>query len=86
MNASFATVLFAAIVAALIAMPMAAPAPTKVTTTVLAKADRLPVPPAQPSCAQENWPNFSASCLRYTDDRLRTEGYAALAGGSASTE
>jgi hypothetical protein len=78
MNASFATVLFAAIVAALIAMPMAAPAPTKVTTTVLAKADRLPVPPAQPSCAQENWPNFSASCLRYTDDRQAVGGIRAV--------
>jgi hypothetical protein len=78
MKLSFATVLFAAIVAALIAIPSATPAPTKMTTTVLAKADRLPVQPAQLSCAQENWPNFSASCLHYTDDKQAVRGIRAV--------
>jgi hypothetical protein len=68
MNFTVATVLFAAIVAALIAMP------EQVTPTVLAKADRLPVQSAQPFCSQQNWPNFSASCLRYTDDKQAVTG------------
>jgi|HubBroStandDraft_5_1064220.scaffolds.fasta_scaffold08555_2 hypothetical protein len=78
MKLSFATVLLAAIIAALIAMPSAAPTSVKVATTVLAKADRLPVLPAQPSCAQENWPNFSAACLRYTDDKQAVRGIRAV--------
>jgi hypothetical protein len=72
MNFTVAAVLFAAIVAALIAMP--APMPEQVTPTVLAKADRLPVQSAQPFCSQQNWPNFSASCLRYTDDKQAVTG------------
>ena len=78
MNLSFATVLFAVIVATLIAMPTVTPAPVKVTSTVLAKADRLPVLPAQNSCAQENWPNFSAACLHYTDDKQAVRGIRAV--------
>jgi hypothetical protein len=78
MKLSFATVLFSAIIATLIAMPSATPTPVKVTTTVLAKADRLPVQPVRPSCAQENWPNFSAACLRDTDDKQAVRGIRAV--------
>jgi hypothetical protein len=78
MNLSFATVLFAAIVASLIAMPAPAPAPAKAATTVLAKADRLPVQPARPFCSQQNWPNFDAACLRYTDGRQVVGGIRAV--------
>ena len=78
MNFEFATVLFAVIVAGLIAMPTPAPAPATAMTTVLAKADRLPVQPTRAACAQENWPNFSASCLRYTDDRQAVRGIRAV--------
>ncbi|HZC37703.1 MAG TPA: hypothetical protein VE221_03390 [Sphingomicrobium sp.] len=67
MNFSIAAVLFATIVASLIAMPAPAPVPAKAASTLLAKADRLPVQPAQPFCSQQNWPNFSAFCLHYTD-------------------
>lgn len=78
MNLSFATVLFAAIVASLIAMPTPAPLPAKAATTVLAKTDRLPTPQAGPFCSQQNWPNFDAACLRYTDDRQATRGIRAV--------
>jgi hypothetical protein len=78
MNLSFATVLFAAIVASLIAMPAPAPLPAKAATTALAKADRLPTPQARPFCSQQNWPNFDAACLRYTDDRQVVGGIRAV--------
>ena len=78
MNLSFATVLFAAIVAGLIAVPVPTPAPAKTATTVLAKADRLPSPLAKPSCSQQNWPNFDAACLRYTDGRQVVGGIRAV--------
>ena len=77
MKLSFATVLLAAIIAALIAMPTATPTPVKVTTTVLAKADRLPVQ-TKSFCSQQNWPNFDASCLRYTDDKQAVRGIRAV--------
>jgi hypothetical protein len=78
MNLSFATVLFAAIIAALVAMPTPAPSPAKATTTVLAKTDRLPVHQAKPSCSEQNWPNFDAACLRYTDDKQAVRGIRAV--------
>jgi hypothetical protein len=78
MKLSFATMLFAAIVAALIAMPVPAPLPAKTATNVLAKADRLPTPQARPFCSQQNWPNFDAACLRYTDDRQVVGGIRAV--------
>jgi hypothetical protein len=77
MRLSFATVLFAAIIAALIAMPAATPTPAKVATTVLAKADRLPIQ-TKSFCSQQNWPNFDASCLRYTDDKQAIRGIRAV--------
>jgi hypothetical protein len=78
MNLSFATVLLAAIVASLIAMPVPARSPAKIATTVLAKADRLASPQARPLCSQQNWPNFDAVCLRYTDDRQAVGGIRAV--------
>ncbi|HEY3677564.1 MAG TPA: hypothetical protein VGL45_02515 [Bradyrhizobium sp.] len=78
MNFSVATVLFATIVASLIAMPMPMSAPATATSTVLAKADRLPVQPAWPFCSHQNWPNFSASCLHYTDDKQAIGGVRAV--------
>ncbi|HEY4353981.1 MAG TPA: hypothetical protein VGN31_22335 [Paraburkholderia sp.] len=74
MNLSFATVLFAAIIATLIAMPTPAPLRTQTAPAILAKTDRLPMQPEKSFCAQQNWPNFDASCLRYTDDRQAIRG------------
>jgi hypothetical protein len=78
MNLSFATVLFATIIAALIAMPTPAPLVTQAAPTVLAKADRLAVRPKNSSCAQQTWPNFETSCLRYTDDRQAVRAIRAV--------
>jgi hypothetical protein len=78
MNLSFATVSFAAIVASLIAMPTPAPVPNQTAPAVLAKADRAPVQPVRSSCSQQNWPNFDASCLRYTDDKQAVGGIRAV--------
>jgi hypothetical protein len=78
MNLSFATVLFAAIVATLIAMPAPAPVRMQSAPDMLAKADRLPVQPQKSFCGQQNWPNFDASCLRYTDDRQAVGGIRAV--------
>ena len=77
MNLSFATVLFAAIVAALIAMAPTPPS-EKIAHNGLAKADRLPSPLVKPFCSQQNWPNFDPSCLRYTDDRQAVGGIRAV--------
>jgi hypothetical protein len=75
MNLSIATVLFAAIVASLIAMPTP---PHQAAPVVVAKTDR---PAIQPSpCAQQNWPNFDASCLRYTDDKQAVRGVRVAVG------
>jgi hypothetical protein len=35
----------------------------------LAKADRLDIRPISHDCAQQNWPNFDASCLRTAGSR-----------------
>jgi hypothetical protein len=68
MNATAATVLFAAIVASLIAMPATAPQP-RTATVVQAKADRVAAQPEASICARQNWPNFDAACLRYSDGK-----------------
>ena len=83
MNLSFATVLFAAIVAALIATPTPAPVRNQAAPTVLAKADRLAVLPEKSRCAQQTWPNFEASCLHYTDDRQAVRGIRNAAGNQS---
>ena len=66
MKLSIATVLFAAIVAFLIAMPKSQ---DQAAPVVVTKTDRLSVRPTASRCAQQNWPNFEASCLRYTDGK-----------------
>jgi hypothetical protein len=76
MNLSIATVLFAAVVASLIALPM----PSRQAAPVLAKTDRLSVQPAGSRCSQQNWPNFDASCLRYTDGKQAVRGVRVAAG------
>jgi hypothetical protein len=77
MKLSIATVLFAAIVASLIAMPM----PSHQAAPVgVAKTDHLSVQPVASRCAQQNWPNFDAACLRYTDDRQAILGVRIAAG------
>ena len=66
MKLSIATVLFAAIVASLIALPM----PSQQAAPVgVVKTDRPSIQPAASRCSQQNWPNFEAACLRYTDDK-----------------
>jgi hypothetical protein len=80
MKLTIATVSFAAIVAALIA----APAPQhQAAPVVLVKTDRLSVQPAASRCAQQNWPNFEASCLRYTDGKQAVRDIR-IAGGDQS--
>jgi hypothetical protein len=66
MKLSIATVSFAAIVGFLIARPTSQ---NQTAPVVVAKTDRLSIQRAASRCAQQNWPNFDAICLRYTDDR-----------------
>ncbi|MGX9428212.1 MULTISPECIES: hypothetical protein [Bradyrhizobium] len=53
------------IAAALTVLPGFAPQVEASVPRALAKADRLDIRPAgNDHCAQQNWPNFDASCLR----------------------
>jgi hypothetical protein len=53
------------IAAALTVLPGFAPQVEASVPRALAKADRLEIHPvAKDYCAQQNWPNFDASCLR----------------------
>jgi hypothetical protein len=79
MNLSVATVLFAAIIAALIAMPAPAPLPDQTIPTATANTERLTGKSADSPCAQQNWPNFDAACLSYLNGKrvpreIRTVG------------
>jgi hypothetical protein len=77
MNATAATVLFAAIIASLIALPM--PTPHRQAETVApVKADRIAAQPAASPCAQQNWPNFDSVCLRYSDGKQPTRNIRAV--------
>jgi hypothetical protein len=78
MNSSFATVLFAAIIAALIALPTPGPLPAETAPAVLARVDRLPIQPPGSYCSQQVWPNIAASCLRYTNDKQAVRGIRAI--------
>jgi hypothetical protein len=71
MKLGIAAVSFAAIVAFLIAMPTSQ---DQTAPVVVAKTDRLSIQPAASRCAQQNWPNFDAACLRYTDHRQAVRG------------
>jgi hypothetical protein len=50
--------------AALTVLPGFAPQVEASVPQALAKADRLDIHTAGPSCSQKAWPNFEASCLR----------------------
>jgi hypothetical protein len=54
----------ASIAAALTVLPGFAPQVEASVPRALAKADRLDIRPVATGCAQQNWPNFDASCLR----------------------
>jgi hypothetical protein len=45
---------------------------------VQVKTDRVAAPPDASICARQNWPNFDAACLRYTDDRQLVGGIRAV--------
>jgi hypothetical protein len=59
----------ACVAAALTLLPGLAPQVEASVPRPLAKADRLDIRPARPECAQQNWPNFDASCLRVAGSR-----------------
>jgi hypothetical protein len=52
------------IAAALTVLPGFAPQVEASVPVALAKGDRLEVRTVGPSCSQQAWPNFEASCLR----------------------
>jgi hypothetical protein len=54
----------ACVAAALATLPGFAPQVEASVPRPLAKADRLDIRPINHNCAQQNWPNFDASCLR----------------------
>ncbi len=80
MNLSVATVVFAAIVAALIAMPAPTPGPEQAAPA--AKADRPATRSSESPCAQQNWPNFDTACLRYLN-RNQQQREARAANGQS---
>ena len=52
------------VAAALAVLPGFAPEVEASVPHALAKGDRLDIRPIGNDCAQQNWPNFDASCLR----------------------
>ena len=68
MNLETATVLFASIIVALIALPASPPAaPRDVPVAHLASVQ------PDDGCAEQTWPHFSAACLRYANGSLGVE-------------
>lgn len=62
MNLETAAILFASLVAVLIALPASPPAaPREVLVAHLASVQ------PDDGCAQQTWPYFSAACLRYAN-------------------
>jgi hypothetical protein len=59
----------ACVAAALAILPGFAPQVEASVPRPLAKADRLDIRPVSLDCAQQNWPNFDASCLRTSGSR-----------------
>ncbi|HZR74237.1 hypothetical protein [Bradyrhizobium sp.] len=59
----------ACVAAALTILPGFAPTVEASVPRPLAKADRLDIRPVNHDCAQQNWPNFDASCLRTAGNR-----------------
>jgi hypothetical protein len=64
MKSLSALAIFALLGASVIALPGFAPRVEAGETVALAKADRLAIAPAIQSCADQIWPNLTASCLR----------------------
>jgi hypothetical protein len=59
----------ACVAAALAILPGFAPQVEASVPRPLAKADRLDIRPISHDCAQQNWPNLDASCLRTAGSR-----------------
>jgi hypothetical protein len=59
----------ACVATALAILPGFAPQVEASVPRPLAKADRLDIRPVSHDCAQQNWPNFDASCLRTAGTR-----------------
>jgi hypothetical protein len=68
MNLGTATILFASIIATLVSLPVSSPAPREVQVSHMASLQ------PDDGCAQQTWPNFSSSCLRYAKGSQRVEG------------
>ena len=58
------------VAAALSILPGFAPQVEASVPQALAKGDRLDVHPAGGNCSEQAWPNFEASCLRGTGNKL----------------
>jgi hypothetical protein len=68
MNLETATILFASLVAAFIALPASPPAaPREVQVAHLASVQ------PEDGCTQQTWPHFSAACLRYANGSQKVE-------------
>jgi hypothetical protein len=83
MDMNVATVVFAAIVASLIALPTPAVTPHQSAPVALAQSirqDRLAVQRALTFCSQQTWPNLDNSCLRYDDNRPSTHTIRLIGG------
>jgi hypothetical protein len=62
---AFSVIAVAGLLAATITiLPGFAPEVAASVPQPLAKADRLDIRPIGPSCSEQAWPNFEASCLR----------------------
>jgi hypothetical protein len=57
------------VAAALTILPGFAPQVEASVPQALAKGDRLDIHAVGPSCSQQAWPNFEASCLRVTGSK-----------------
>lgn len=62
-----AVAIAAFIATALTVLPSFAPSVEASAPNTLAKADKLSIRQPGPACAEQNWPNIKASCLRRTD-------------------
>jgi hypothetical protein len=70
---AFSAIAIAAFVAAaLTVLPGFAPQVEASVPQALAKADRLDIHSVGPSCSQNAWPNFEASCLRAAGTKSAT--------------
>jgi hypothetical protein len=73
MNLSIATILFAAIVASLIALP----APATVSPPREVQMAQMINQATDEGCSQQTWPNLISACLRYANGDQRVENVRA---------